>query len=681
NALLPPAEEPLISQIFALKEEIQQLTLGMGEIASPNGYQAQFERLKSLTSRFSTESLPHLKKEQWQQLSPITQQITLKAMGELVELYDSSIKAMKAGSGTPQQKTVWFKQMLRPYFESMRDWALECVGEGIFPMVTPWTLTTYIEEMDERLEELPDNDIQRLYPSRDFSVSARMLGSATEIRRHPIEKLEDFFTLVHQNDNVILDALRSRTIPKERLESSIPPSLLQAAKVAEAGIGGTTNGGNTVSRPLLLGNEVSADGIQLFYSVALRNHSSKFFLRFDRKTGKIYFQGEFLGEGRVRWANVASRVQILDYLGLITLESEPKVNPQAMEFTALLEGENQTKQVVEEYQRSAVASLDGEEQALRDFIALTNQRNPESFLFYLSEKIIQSYFDAGLINRLLINGTYSPDIYENLIRAWSKSGGLALFTTPAPIDWHRLNKSFYEAAIKLIPEAIHGNNPLARLFYLKLLNEISTRPNPVIQIPLPTIISLLQASSGDNHLQTSVAALKLLEEMDWNNSPILSSIAHHYLKGVSLDYEKGNIHLIVWKKILHHTSFIRIPTDNPNTLAESISLAGPLKNLEPNLSDRKSEQGNNTETIYLNEAEIFLREYLLKDLLIYAIFDPKVMDSLFSLYLEIRKRREGMRDLEIKIDRALLIALQSNHIQEGGYQLLDFYLVGDQKSL
>ena len=232
-----------------------------------------------------------LGKDMMEGASPIASMAVIKTMQELTDVFDLSIKALKASSKFDQGKKLeLFKEMLQPYFALLQDWIL-LPGSFAIPKHSEWPLSTYIQQMESILYSFRSNrEPQLMTPSRGFSVSAAMLGSSTAFERHYPETLEDFFTLTHQNIMACLSSNNNQLLDLELAkQAGLPPLLEQGMLLFSS---------STARIIHRMGIEVNEERIVVKYNVPLRNHSGTLELHYDKATGTVTFKGKLLGEGR-----------------------------------------------------------------------------------------------------------------------------------------------------------------------------------------------------------------------------------------------------------------------------------------------------------------------------------------------------------------------------------------------
>lgn len=357
-ASLPSSEKAIIEQIFVHKKEIGQLKNDVVQIANSKTYAEMLSKLEKSVEVFFPEVQAWLKKEQWEKSSLITRSIALQAMNELVDLYDTAIKTMKASQeiGSDIEKTRKFKEMLGPYLKLLESWTQGIVGMQNYEA---WlSVGTYMDKVKNIFIDLSDTNPDNLRPSSQFSVSAALLGGRPLAEMKFPDTLEDVFTLTHQNLLASTALLSKKLFSENQIQSSPLPQLLKSADELIRKISGRVKGAPfSVGTPQLIGIEVGQKGIIFSYNVPMRNHSGKLSIYYDRTTEKISIKGLLLGEGRERWGAGRERLEILNFANILPLQTEVKVAPQELAFVWDISTGEQLEKACDEYQTQALDSL------------------------------------------------------------------------------------------------------------------------------------------------------------------------------------------------------------------------------------------------------------------------------------------------------------------------------------
>src|SRR6185312_1722195 len=112
-------------------------------------------------------------------------------MKEVVDLYDSAIKAMQESRIPNTRKPALFITLLGPYFTMMKTWATEILPPTAFPFAEDNTLQSYLQLMGAVLPTCR-LDMDQLIPSPGFNVAASVLGSGARFERHLPRNANDF---------------------------------------------------------------------------------------------------------------------------------------------------------------------------------------------------------------------------------------------------------------------------------------------------------------------------------------------------------------------------------------------------------------------------------------------------------------------------------------------------------
>ena len=336
NQMMQASDKPMIDEIAIQKKKIGQLKNEIAQFGDPKAFPIVWERLKILAGTFSPEKLPWLQKDKWELSSPVARSLVIKSMNDLIDIYDLAIKSMKASQQLDSvEKTQKFKEMLGPYFELFKVLAEGMVGTKGFVTHVSWPLPLYLKTIKSKLDEMSDSDPIQLESSRDFCVSAATLGSATFFARHYPQRMEDVFTLIHQNlmastSKLTQGLFSSDQLLKSRLPENFKKSFTDIGKISK---------GRDIGTPQPLGIEVDKSGIVVHYNIPLRAHSAKFSIHYNTQTKQLSMKSLFLGpSGRndihgPRWNYGMARVSVLNTLDLVPLKSKIKITTQELSYT------------------------------------------------------------------------------------------------------------------------------------------------------------------------------------------------------------------------------------------------------------------------------------------------------------------------------------------------------------
>jgi hypothetical protein len=419
---LPPEQGPFIQQLLAQKERMQELRSQQDAFGDPKKFDQVWPELQKITEGFHLESqglfarLSQLAfggeksstlslKQQLAAATPITWMMAVKTMQDLVDLFDGSIKAMKSGADwTPEEKTKKFKVMLQPYFALLENWLLQFEQSKTIPVAEFWSIDTYLARMKAIMRDTPDNHADQLRPSQEFSVSAAVLGAKTAFERHYPQKLEDLFTLIHQNLIVCTTAIDNVLVTPDIVQHSTLPATLKAAleNLTQAKFG------RAIQR---IGFDVTEKHVNVHYNVPLRNHSGKLILSYDKFTGETILTGQLLGQARSRWPLVARMGTILSEAGVLPFSKALVQGNQEVIFTWKIENEQMLKIALEEYGQMAEISMEMVSNNIQIDLMFERRKTP------------------ALLNYMAEHSLASPSIYTSFLKGLLEKEHLSLDTS------------------------------------------------------------------------------------------------------------------------------------------------------------------------------------------------------------------------------------------------------------
>jgi hypothetical protein len=349
---LPPGQAPFVQHLLNQKERIQALRGSLEAFGDPKQFASAWEELLQIGVHL-TEGLKGSSAylAQLDQATPLARLIAIKTMQDLVDLFDTSIKAMKIGADqTPLEKTKQLKIMLKPYAALLEKWLLQIPESKTIPVHPSWPLTAYVNRVKEILNSASDAEAAQMRPSRGFSVAAAALGTKTAFERHLPATLEDLFTLIHQNLIVCTSNLANSLLSAEvTQQAALPPDLKAAIQkfTPEAF-------GRRIQR---IGFEVADKQVQVRYNVPLRNHSGQLILAYDQATGKMTLTAQLLGQARTRWPILAQKGAFLSESGILPFSKPLVQGAQEIIFSWKIENDEMLKIALEEYALMAEDSL------------------------------------------------------------------------------------------------------------------------------------------------------------------------------------------------------------------------------------------------------------------------------------------------------------------------------------
>ncbi|MBA2728540.1 MAG: hypothetical protein H0U49_10265 [Parachlamydiaceae bacterium] len=370
-SLLPESEKPLVKELLEKKDALQVMHQQIDAFREPEKFKKAFENLKKEMEKFLPNEQEEiclqniLVAERWEKTSPLIRVVVIEIMNKLVELNDTAIKNMKSSLNfsDDKEKITLFKEMLLSYFSLLKSWSQKTLRPNVFPMIEPWTLEFYLGAISNRLEGMRVDDAYRnhLNPSRDFSVSAAMLGSSTAFERHYPETMEDVFTLIHQNLLATTAMFSNQLLSNESISKCELPLQLKTAILGVPSIEG-----NGVGVPQRIGVEIEENRIAFHYNVPLRNHSSRFTLCYtlEKESAVVTMKAQFLGQAIARWRQSG---ELADFYGdwLNLAHTPSKVTPSELVYSFKLENETAINHSLQLYKAISDYSLDENYDILR----------------------------------------------------------------------------------------------------------------------------------------------------------------------------------------------------------------------------------------------------------------------------------------------------------------------------
>ncbi|MBA3604125.1 MAG: hypothetical protein H0W50_10925, partial [Parachlamydiaceae bacterium] len=356
---MTPATTILLKEMHDITQEMHALRDNLNLFSDPATFDKVWKQLMELHAKLACtdETL----KTRLNEVSPLGRIATYQVMGSFVDLYDSSIKSMKASTSfTSTKKVELFTQMLTPYFELLKGWTTQLSG-NLLQYQSNWPLDKYLKELKSRLDAT-GNEINQLNPSRWFRVYSAILGSTTAFDRALPDTKEDVFTLIHQN---LLTSMNALLGSEMNGKTKLPSIIEQASKIAE-----TTSNlsvgkyfieadgvGQSESLIQLVGYSFPLNQIILHYNYPLRNHSATFALIFDKPTQTCSLDVKFLGEARTRFSDMSCALQFLSSIQHIKLLEVPQINNMELSYSLKLVDSEDILNAFTELKKQAVFTL------------------------------------------------------------------------------------------------------------------------------------------------------------------------------------------------------------------------------------------------------------------------------------------------------------------------------------
>lgn len=431
----------IIKELKSRHEDIQQMSRQLDLFGSPKTFEGAWNRLQNLTNTFFHDQL-NISND----ASPMAKLALYRSMGELVDLFDSSIKTMKASQEFPDyKKTELLKKMLTDSFKLMADWAIHMVPEGAIPIKERSSLHENLSEIHSILKKTTG-----LHASPNFSVTAAAFGSVTLFERHKPKTLEDVFTLIHQNLLFTVSCLNNFNITEKVLEETFLPLPIDEAiqQMATMGSQYPIRDGNSRCFPSRSGINLDSNGsVNVKYNIPLRLHGGTIEFHYDQNTDQLTMRGSLLGEARERWEHSKMLIEGLDGCNILNLSEPVRITEQEITFSWILPYEESLASALEEYAAMANYSmLQGGYVKLNELIFPLITRcelkgkkneliqylleNPTPLLQgiykkYLDETLPQEHPERIPISALLYSLTTPPAFVDEMIAAWAKTPGMA----------------------------------------------------------------------------------------------------------------------------------------------------------------------------------------------------------------------------------------------------------------
>lgn len=362
-----PATEQHLNEMQGVLYEIQAAQDNVNLFADEATFQKGWKNLLSLHKKLAY--LDGTLKQKLESLQPIGRIATYQVMTNFVDLYDSSIKSMKASLAfTRERKVELFDRMLGPNFDMLEGVTTQLSGP-LLQYHQQWPLDKYLTQLKTQLDK-SQNGVDQLDPSRGFNVSAGVLGAVTAFERSLPQTKEDVFTTIHQGLLFSLGALMG----SEMKGQTQLPLLLQKAEEIVANMSDlpileyfelhgeikSNVAGSLVipSLPIqLIGYEFSDNQIILKYNYPLRNHSGSFSIIFDIKTQSHFLDVKFVGPATGRFDFMGDVIQILNYFKEIEVIKKPKINEMELTYTLKLKDEQAMIRCFTELRQQAVQTM------------------------------------------------------------------------------------------------------------------------------------------------------------------------------------------------------------------------------------------------------------------------------------------------------------------------------------
>ena len=345
-------EIPLINYLSALHLRLVEGQINIDLCGQSQGFEHGWKWLQDIVKTGGSGALlanGNAFGTQVRECSSISKMIAVKIMQQLVDTFDLSIKAMKANQALPpEEKVKLFKIMLKPYLALLLDWGTNIVDPAMIPMCAD-ELKAYLVQMEKIYHQLPADNVRQLRPSRGFSVIAAMIGSETNISRHLPGRLEDLFTLIHQDLLACLASL-NRVLYSQRMMGQAQFPLKLKAILDKLDL----------KRYTKLSVDITEEEIVVKYNIPLNNHSAQILIRYDKQSDRVTFKGFLLGRAGKRWQACDLLIAVLDQMGQLKLCEPTYVGWDEINFCWELKDLEDLSKVMDEWdQLLKITYLDG----------------------------------------------------------------------------------------------------------------------------------------------------------------------------------------------------------------------------------------------------------------------------------------------------------------------------------
>ena len=333
-----PESLKFLSHLLKTQKDLLAKQRQIGQFDDPKTFTKAYEELLVKVKELSVNGPEAALKGQLSTAPQAIRMTALQTMLELVTLYDLAIKEVKKSSKFDNaEKVKIFKKMLFPYLDLLKGWSKHLTEEPSLRLHSAWTLDGYLDKISEILTKLPE-DVSQLTTRREFSVAAASMGSGALFERHLPDRLEEIFTLIHQNLLVCLGNLnqasvKAADIPGSPLFKKINTDILKGFGVYPAN---------------LLNIRITKEGVEVYYNIPLSNHSSQLIIRYDRE-GKITLKSQLLGEARERWGHIANLIRMLDEANVLSLDEPLRMGEQELGFIWKIPNEEASQAALEEF--------------------------------------------------------------------------------------------------------------------------------------------------------------------------------------------------------------------------------------------------------------------------------------------------------------------------------------------
>lgn len=261
--------------------------------------------------------------------------IVLPIMSKLISIFDDNlIKTFKGSTqyvGLEQQQVRNFRRVVTTYFSILEKWSKlieqanpECRAMGY----SIQTIPEYIQGIKTALSSNTSCDPNQMLPSTDFCVASQTWPNYCKNTKFKLraKKLEDFFTLTHQNINCILSRLISEVgmdkIEKPTLFAAVEKEILQVSPPFKS------------NKMTLIGASFTNTTFSLVYNLPLKVHGETFEIVYNKKTNTVDLVVTIVtDDARENLMAMGGAIAQLSLLSGIKLKNTPHIADNEIIFT------------------------------------------------------------------------------------------------------------------------------------------------------------------------------------------------------------------------------------------------------------------------------------------------------------------------------------------------------------
>ncbi len=338
--------EASIGRLEVIRGRIKRLERQQSLFANESTVADAHKELKMLVEVFTKIDDSQSVVSLTQQGSPMVDVVAVATLGEFIDVFDASIKAMKGSASIdPDTRAEYMKEMLQDYLSLLKTWFPLSLKEAY----SDDRLEPYMSDLELILEQMPI-DASQLRPTPGFQVDAALFGSHAILPQAPPQTLEDVFTLIHQN---LLDVLgfkvnmlsESLEIPLPELFVSMQESLLTLAPRDTAELGEDA----PKMHPRLIGRSYTRSGITHHFSMPLGQHSSSFSIGMSKDDESLVVVVKFYGYvSESRWGDIITMALLTQLSERLDL-SEIYQKDALTQFTWMVSSQQQVEWAREAY--------------------------------------------------------------------------------------------------------------------------------------------------------------------------------------------------------------------------------------------------------------------------------------------------------------------------------------------